>query len=248
MPRTIIIEDEYSPRQMLREKLALHFPDIEVVAECENAEDALIEILRLRPDLIFLDIQMSGKNGLWLADELIRLKGETFTPPDVIFTTGYTYPEYLLKAFELAAIDYLVKPIKMESLQNAVTRYRKRAGTTTGVQNLINAIEKEQLLKFKSYNGLFILRPQEIVYVEADRDYACIFLTNGAKEDVFERLGEIEKKLPAPTFLRAGKSVIVNQKYIRKIADNTLQLVTTATTCSVEVSREAIRQLKGKIV
>jgi len=248
MTRTIIIEDEYSPRRMLRDKLALHFPDIEVIAECENAEEALIEILRLRPDLIFLDIQMSGKNGLWLADELMRLKGETFTPPDIIFTTGYTYPEYLLKAFELAAIDYLVKPIHVENLQKAIARHHKRAGATTGVQNLFNAIDKEQLLKFKSYNGLFILRPEEIVYVEADRDYACMFFANGAKEDVFERLGEIEKKLPAPTFLRAGKSVIVNQKYIRKIADNALQLVTPSANYSVEISREAIRQLKGKIV
>jgi two-component system LytT family response regulator len=92
MPHIILIEDEYSPRQLLREKLAQHFPDMEIVAECENAEDALIEILRWRPDLIFLDIQMSGKNGLWLADELIRMKTDTFTPPDIIFTTGYEQP------------------------------------------------------------------------------------------------------------------------------------------------------------
>jgi len=71
MVRIIIIEDEYSPRRMLRDKLEQRFPDMEIIAECENAEDALIEILRLRPDLIFLDIQMAGKNGLWLADELI---------------------------------------------------------------------------------------------------------------------------------------------------------------------------------
>ena len=100
MLRLIIIDDEYSPRQMLRSKLEQHFPDMEIVAECDSAEDALIGILRLRPDLLFLDIEMSGKNGLWLADELLRMKGETFAPPDVIFTTGYTYSEYLLKAVE----------------------------------------------------------------------------------------------------------------------------------------------------
>jgi two-component system LytT family response regulator len=244
MPRILIIEDEYSPRQMLREKLAHHFPNMEVVGECENAEDALIEVLRLRPDLLFLDIQMPGKSGLWLADELMRMGGETFDPPDIIFTTGYSYPEYLLKAFELAAIDYLLKPISADSLQKAVARYLQRAGTTTGVQNLMDAIGNEKLLKFKSLNGLFLLRPQDIAYFEADRDYALLYLANGAKEDVFERLGEIEKKLPSDTFQRAGKSVIVNRKYIRKITNTALQLVTPSASYSVEISREAIRQLR----
>jgi two-component system LytT family response regulator len=248
MPRIIIIEDEYSPRRMLREKLEQSFSDMEIVAECENAEDALIEILRLRPDLIFLDIQMPGKNGLWLADELIRMKGQTFTPPDIIFTTGYTYPEYLLKAFELAAIDYLVKPVSVASLEKAVDRYRQRAGITTGLHNLMDALSDDKLLKFKSYNGLFLLRPEDIVYVEADRDYACMFFANGTKEDVFERLGEIEKKLPPEIFLRAGKSIVVNRRYIRKITDTTLQLLTPSANFKVEISRNAIRQLKDKLI
>ena len=248
MTKVIIIEDEFSPRQMLREKLGQYFSDIEIVAECENAEDALLEILRLRPDLLFLDIQMSGKNGLWLADELLRMKGETFTPPDIIFTTGYTYSEYMLKAFELAAIDYLVKPVKVEDLEKSVARYRERAGITTGLQNLSDAIHNEKLLKFKSYNGLFLLRPDDIVYVEADRDYACMFFANGTKEDVFERLGEIEKKLPPDTFLRTGKSVIINRQYIRKISDKALQLVTPTASYKVEISKEAIKQLKEKII
>jgi len=245
--KVIIIEDEFSPRQMLREKLAQHFPDLEIVAECESAEDALIEILRLRPDLIFLDIQMSGKNGLWLADELLRMKGEAFTPPDIIFTTGYTYSEYMLKAFELAAIDYLVKPVNVEKLKKAVERFYQRSGTTTGLQNLADAVNDDKLLKFKSYNGLFLLRPDDIVYVEADRNYACMFFTNGTKEDVFERLGDIEKKLPAENFLRTGKSVIVNLKYIRKITDKNLKLITPAVNYTVEISKEAMKQLKEKI-
>ena len=247
MSRIIIIEDEFSPRQMLRSKLEQHFPDAEIIAECDNAEDALIEILRLRPDLIFLDIQMSGKNGLWLAEELMRMKNETFNPPDIIFTTGYTYPEYLLKAFELAAIDYLVKPVSVENLQKAIARYRERAGTTTGLQTMIDAIQTEKLLKFKSYNGLFLLRPDDIVYVEADHEYACMFLAGGAKEDVFERLGEIEKKLPSETFLRAGKSIVFNRKYIRKVTDTALHLATPSNDYKIEISRSAVKELKGKL-
>jgi len=246
MVNVIIIEDEYSPRQMLREKLEQHFSDMKIVAECENAEDALIEVLRLRPDLLFLDIQMQGKNGLWLAEELMRMKGDTFTPPDIIFTTGYTYSEYLLKAFELAAIDYLIKPVSVESLEKAIARYRERAGQSSAIQNLADALSKEKLLKFKGYNGLILLRPDDIAYIEADRDYACIFYANGNKEDVFERLGEIEKKLPSEIFPRAGKSVIVNRKYIRKITNDAIQLITSNASYMVKISKEAVRLLKEK--
>ena len=245
MTRVMIIEDEYSPRQMLREKVEQHFPDLEIVGECENAEEALIQVLRLRPDLIFLDIQMAGKNGLWLADELMRMSGETFVAPDIIFTTGYTYSEYLIKAFELAAIDYLVKPVSVENLQKAIARYRQRAGTSaTGLHNLMEAIQDEKLLKFKSLNGLFLFRPDDIAYVQADRDYAFMFMANGVKENVYERLGEIEKKLPPQTFIRTGKSVIVHRKYIRKITDKMLQITTPAANYQVEISRNAIRELK----
>lgn len=248
MIRVIIVEDEYSPRRMLREKLEQHFSDMEVIAECESAEEALIEILRLRPDLIFLDIQMPGKNGLWLVDELLRMQGSTFAPPAVIFTTGYTYSEYLLKAFELAAIDYLVKPVGIENLIKAVARYREHAGIGAGLQNLVDAIKEEKLLKFKSYNGLFLFRPEDIAYIEADRDYASMFLANGTKEDVFERLGEIEKKLPPDTFLRIGKSIVANRKYINKITNTSIRITTPHANYLVEVSRKAIQELKKKVM
>ena len=245
--RTIIIDDEYSPRYMLREKLDKHFPFIEIIGECKDAEEALIETLRLRPDLLFLDIQMPGKDGLWLADELIRMRGDTFSPPEIIFTTGYVYSEYLLKAFELAAIDYLVKPVAVESLEKAIARYIERSGKTTGLQNLINAINDEKLLKLKGYNSILLLNPDDIAYIEADRDYACMFYANGTKEDVFERLGEIEKKLSDKTFLRVGKSIIVNRKYIRKIMNSALQIVTPHTSYLVKISQIAAFQLKGKL-
>ena len=245
--RTIIVDDEYSPRYMLREKLEQHFPFVEIIGECKDAEEALIETLRLRPDLLFLDIQMTGKDGLWLADELMRMRGDTFTPPDIIFTTGYINSTYLLRAFELAAIDYLVKPVAVESLEKAISRYLERSGKTTGLQNLINAIEEEKLLKFKSYNGILLLNPDNIAYIEADRDYSCLFYANGEKEDVFERLGEIEKRLSDKTFLRVGKSIIINRKYIRKIMNSTIQIVTPHTSYLVKVSQIAAFRLKGKL-
>jgi len=234
---------------MLREKLEQHFPEIEIVAESGNAEDALIKVLKLHPDLLFLDIQMPGKNGLWLADELMRMKCDTFSPPGIIFTTGYAHPEYLLKAFELAAIDYIMKPVGIKQLETAINRFRERVRTTTGgLQNLEDTIREKKLLSFKSYNGLFLFRPDDIVYLEADGNYACMYLAGGSKEDVFERLGEIEKRLPPETFIRAGKSFIINRKYVRKITDNSLQLFTSAGSYLLELSRIAIRQLKDDLL
>jgi len=248
MYRIIIVEDEYLLRQMLREKLEQHFPDMEIVAESENAEDALLKILELHPDLLFLDIQMPGKNGLWLAEELMRMKCDTFSPPDIISTTGYAYSEYLLKAIELAAIDYIMKPVGVARLETAINRFRERVGSTNGLQSLENSIREKKLLPFKSFNGLFLFRPDDIVYLEADGNYACMYLAGGGKEDVFERLGEIEKKLPPETFLRAGKSFIINRKYVRKITDNALQLFTPAGSYLLELSRIAMRQMKDKLL
>lgn len=243
MARVIIIEDEPLPRRMLREKLEQNFPDLKIVAECESAETALVEILRLRPDLIFLDIQMSGMSGLWLADRLASMRADTFDPPDVIFTTGYTYSEYLIKAFEVAAIDYLVKPVSVESLSKAVDRWRHRA-SESGLDSLTGAIDSQHLLRFKSWNGVFLFRPEDIAYIEADRDYACAWLANGTKEDVFERLGEIQRRLPAATFVRAGKSVVINRRYVRKLTDTAVHLATPSTDYVVEISRAAVKELK----
>ena len=247
MARVIIIEDESLPRRMLREKLEHNFPDLEIVAECESAETALVEVLRLRPDLIFLDIQMSGMSGLWLADRLAGMRADTFNPPDVIFTTGYTYSEYLIKAFEVAAIDYLVKPVGIESLSKAIDRWRHRTGDG-GLNGLIGAMERGCLLRFKSWNGVFLFRPEDIAYIEADRDYACAWLANGTKEDIFERLGEIERRLPAAEFVRAGKSVVINRRYIRKLTDTAVHLATQSTGYIVEISRAAVKELKAGLV
>jgi two-component system LytT family response regulator len=114
--KAIIIEDEFHPREMLIKKLQDYHPDIEIVAVCENAELGLVKIIQLHPDLIFLDIQMPEHNGIWLAEQLSELACDSFLCPGIIFTTAFTDTEYLLKAFKLAAIDYLVKPIDVEAL------------------------------------------------------------------------------------------------------------------------------------
>ena len=244
--KTIIVEDEYHPRETLILKLAEFHPEIEVVKACEDAESAMVEILRCQPQLLFLDIQLPGKNGLWLADQLNQLSGDTFTPPIIIFTTAYNDSEYLLKAIKLSAIDYLIKPILIDNLSIAISRYRKHISSMATTRSLSEVIQNEKMFRFKNYSGLLLVKAEDIAYVEGDRNYARMALANGEYEAIFERLGEIETVLPADIFARVGKSLIVNKRYIRRInaRKSTVQIVTPQTTYTVEVSAGALKQLK----
>ncbi len=245
--RAIVIEDEFHPRETLLQKLSEFHPEIEVIVTCEDAETALVEILRHQSQLLFLDIHLPGKNGLWLADQLNQMSCKTFTPPGIIFTTAYNDSEYLLSAIRIAAIDYLIKPVLIDNLSLAISRFRKRSDASSTVHTLMNVIQNEKMFRFKSFNGLLLVKAEDIAYVEGDRNYARMALANGESEPIFERLGEIEQALPADIFSRIGKSLIVNKRYIRRInaRKSTVQLATPFTTYIVEVSAGALKQLKS---
>ena len=249
MIRAIIIEDEFHPRETLIQKLKENHADIEVVAACETAETGLIEILRRQPDLIFLDIQLPANNGLWLASELHKMTCDNFTPPGIIFTTAYTDSQYLLNAFKLAAIDYLVKPILLDDLSMAIERFKKQDRAYSGVSSLMTALEKSKVLKFNNYGGLLLLKSEDIAYVKADGKYAQIILADGKTEDIFDSLIDIEGFIPADTFIRTGRSFIINKNYIRKvdIKKSVVQISTPLTSCNVKIPEKAIRQLKDNL-
>src|SRR3982751_3598974 len=117
--RAIIIDDERLARNELK-KLLTDFPEIEVVAEAANANEGMEKIENLAPELIFLDIQMPGKTGFDMLAEMDRI-------PNVIFTTAYD--EYALKAFEVNALDYLLKPVEPRRLADAVEKLRRSGGS-----------------------------------------------------------------------------------------------------------------------
>jgi two-component system LytT family response regulator len=118
----IIVEDEELPRLSLKSKLETYHPDIDILAMCEDAESALEIILRNKPQFLFLDIQLPGQNSMWLLEQLQK----TGKLPQIIFTTAYTDPGYLLKAIKFSATDYLNKPISIVELAQAVEKAKKR--------------------------------------------------------------------------------------------------------------------------
>jgi two-component system LytT family response regulator len=210
--RTILIDDEEPARIILREYLSA-FPDIEITAECSNGFDAVKTIGELDPDLIFLDIQMPKLNGFEVL-ELIEQQ------PAVIFATAYD--QYALRAFEVHAADYLLKPFSAERLAEALDRVRERIKKhdKLPLQPIIaaariNAIPLERVL-IKEGSKVHVIPVDRIDYIEAQDDYISI-KTEGKSCLKQQRMAEMEKALDQTKFVRVHRSYILNIERIARI-------------------------------
>ena len=207
--RAIIIDDERLARTELK-KLLQDFPDVEIVDEAANAEDGVAKIESLQPDLIFLDIQMPGKTGFDMLSELDRA-------PQVIFTTAYD--EYALKAFEVNALDYLLKPIEPKRLAEAIQKLQlsdHREVKTEG-ENFNNSILTEADQVFvKDGERCWFVKLNEIRLFESVGNYAKVFFGTN-KPLILKSLNALEERLDEKTFFRANRKHIVNLRMIEKI-------------------------------
>ena len=208
--RTLIIDDERLARVELR-KLLKEFSTIEVVDEAANVADALDKIDQLKPDLIFLDIQMPGKTGFDLLAELDR-------SPQVIFTTAHH--EYALKAFEVNALDYLMKPIDPMRLADAIQKVQQleaaRAGVVEG-EALLNGILTENDQVFvKDGDRCWFVKLNEIRFFESVDNYARVFFASN-KPMILKSLNALEDRLDPKLFFRTNRKHIVNLRMIEKI-------------------------------
>ena len=216
--KAIIADDESLARNVIRKYLEA-FPQIEVAAECENGLVALNKINELSPDLVFLDIQMPDMDGLSMLSQLI-------SPPMIIFTTAYN--QYAIQAFELNAIDYLLKPFDHQRFAQAIHKMLEQHASPSSVENKLNKIQNTLdriLLPGKSFatrilikekNGYSFLKVQDIIWFEADGDYVKIH-TAGKTHLKNSSLNELETKLNPQTFVRIHRSTIVNIAYIKEM-------------------------------
>ncbi len=237
----IIVEDEELPRLSLKSKLETYHPDIHILDMCDNCDDALESILRHKPQLLFLDIQLPGKNSIWLLEQL----QQTGTVPQIIFTTAYTDSEYLLKAIKFAATDYLNKPVNIVEMAQAVEKAKKRILNETAAVHL----PKKKTYIFHTLHSQLILSDEDIVYIQADGNYAQVKLLQSKDEIIFERLGEIEKKLDKNIFIRVGRSLLVNKSYIRKlnVKDCSCTLITPNESYKVSIPKGSYEELRSKL-
>jgi two-component system LytT family response regulator len=207
--RAIIIDDERLARAELR-KLLQEFPEVEIVDEAANAEEGIAKIDSQRPDLIFLDIQMPGKTGFDMLSELERT-------PQVIFTTAYD--EFALKAFEVNALDYLLKPVEPKRLADAIQKLQlgEHREPKTETENVNNSILQENDQVFvKDGERCWFVKLGDIRLFESVGNYAKVFFGPN-KPLILKSLNALEERLDEKFFFRANRKHIVNLRMIEKI-------------------------------
>src|SRR5689334_269024 len=209
--RAIIIDDERLARAELR-KLLQDFPEVEVIDEAANAEEGIEKIDSQQPDLIFLDIQMPGKTGFDMLSQLER-------SPQVIFTTAYD--EYALKAFEVNALDYLLKPVEPKRLADAIHKLQNvepiqsHNGGYNGIENKSLLTEADQVF-VKDGERCWFVKLSDIRLFESVGNYAKVFF-GAHKPLILKSLNALEERLDEKTFFRANRKHIVNLRMIDKI-------------------------------
>jgi len=210
MIKAILIDDERLARNELK-KLLLDFPEVEVIAEAANAEEGIERIESMSPDLIFLDIQMPGKTGF---DMLAQLE----KAPHVIFTTAYD--EHALKAFEVNALDYLLKPVEPKRLADAIQKLHnaedKEAISSTVSEGNKSLLTETDQVFVKDGERCWFVKLSEIRLFESVGNYAKVFFGPN-KPLILKSLNALEERLDEKTFFRANRKHIVNLRLIEKI-------------------------------
>lgn len=207
--RAIIIDDERLARAELK-KLLQDFPEVEVVDEAANADEGINKIENLQPDLIFLDIQMPGKTGF---DMLAQLE----KAPQVIFTTAYD--EFALRAFEVNALDYLLKPVEPKRLADAIHKLQqgeaRESRTDSEFVNTSILGENDQVF-VKDGERCWFVKLSDIRLFESVGNYAKVFFGPN-KPLILKSLNALEERLDEKFFFRANRKHIVNLRMIEKI-------------------------------
>jgi len=244
--RALIIEDESPARDLIRFMLKDH-PEIEVVGECGDGFCGAKEIKEKRPDLIFLDIQMPKLTGF----ELLEVLDER---PQVIFTTAFD--QYAIRAFELSAVDYLLKPFSKERFDGALAKAVSLIGMENQepvkIENLINtATEAEGYLTrivFRNGAGIKIIPLNLISYLAAEDDYVMIYYNEG-KALKPKTMKYYEEHLPPTLFLRIHRSFMVNVEHITRLEpyskDNYVAILKSGE--KIPVSRAGYKLLREKL-
>jgi two-component system, LytTR family, response regulator len=241
--RAIIVDDEELARQMLREFVTMH-AEIEVVAECANGFEAVKAVTELKPDLMFLDIQMPKLNGF----EVLELIG---TDRAIVFVTAYD--EYALRAFDIHAVDYLLKPFNAERFEKALERVRQRLGgkLPSPAELSSSARPPAQFLErivVRDGTRVTIIPIAKLDYAEAQDDYIALS-SEGKKHLKQQTISSLETALDPGRFLRIHRSYIVNLEKIAKIEPYSKDsyVVVLANGQQIPVSRSGYARLRAAL-
>jgi len=241
--RIVIIDDEAPGRELIKHYLK-EIDSIEVIAECADGFSGLKTISLMKPDLVFLDIQMPRLTGIELVEVLTE-------KPEIIFTTAYD--QYALRAFELNAVDYLMKPFEkrrfLEAVKKAIGKIRSTTGEKEPASHLLSKMPENSSpvnrIVVRKGNAINIIPVDQIKYVESQNDYVMIYHSEG-KALKQQTMKFYEENLPKTDFVRIHRTYIVNVAEIKQIEpygkDNHVAILNTGD--KLPVSRSGYKQLR----
>jgi two-component system LytT family response regulator len=235
---TILVDDEIRLLSSLQTMLKRNCPQLDVVAVCQTADDARNKIKETKPELVFLDIAMPGKDGFALLEEIGDIHFR------IIFVTAHD--EYSLRAFKFSAIDYLLKPVDEEDLLAAVTKAEKTIFPEKTLQKSIAALvhnlkpqtnNQEKKLCLVTLSGFHVVSLSDIIYCEAEGPYTNFYLLNDKKVCVSRPLADYELLLSDDDFFRVHKSFLINIHHTREYRRGEGGMVILSNGSEVDVSR-----------
>ena len=212
---SVIIDDEKNSRDALQKKIIQYCPELSVISLCENGEEGIAAVETLKPDIVFLDVEMPRMNGFTM---LQQVKNRDF---ELIFTTAYDH--YAIQAIRFSALDYLVKPIEAEELVHAVKRAvekRQIPAANQRIENLLHNLLDEKSIPSRiaipSLEGLQFIEMNDIIYLEAKSNYTEIYMQQGPKITVSKTLKDFDELLPSTVFIRIHHSYLINKNHVLK--------------------------------
>jgi two-component system, LytTR family, response regulator len=234
--KAIIVDDERLARNELKSLLANH-KEIEVIAECANANEAKEKIDQLKPDVVFLDINMPGKSGLELVEEISAL-------PDVVFVTAYD--EHAIKAFELNAFDYLLKPVQPQRLAETLKKLAEKEHVSKGDNT--GPLDENELIFIKDGEKCWFVRLADIRLFESEGNYVRVYFEN-FKPLILRSLNNLEGRLNERQFFRASRKHIINLRWIAGVETwfNGGLMVKLKDGKEVEISRRQAVKIKDML-
>lgn len=209
MKKIVVIDDEAAGRTLIKQYLT-EYPTLIVVGEANNGVDAIKVINEFKPDLIFLDIQMPGLSGFDILQHLDEI-------PQIIFSTAYD--KYALQAFEVHAVDYLLKPYTRERFKHAIQRIRSYEQSNPVLplaESLINTAHYPERILVQIGQKLINIAVTDIIWIEADGDYSRLITLNGTYLSNYG-ISTLETKLNPNSFIRVHRSSLIHLKYIKEV-------------------------------
>lgn len=240
--KSLIIDDDPFIRDLLQDKLDQYLPEVEVLSMASSGTEGLQKIKTFQPDLIFLDVEMADMTGFEMLTQLEKIDFQT------IFITSYSH--YAIKAIRFNAMDYLVKPIDLGELKEAINRYKSYAKKNNSsnkikqaLHNLQTINSSEKILTLQTQEGELNIRLKNILRIKGERNYSFIYLTNQKKKLTSKNLGDLEELLNDKGFFRCHKSHLVNFTHIQSYP-NSISIILSEGT-GIPIARRKKEEFKN---